>query len=134
MPGGAGNREDRYVWQAGATGRLQIIRCRACSHWMHPPPPVCATCWSAEVAPEAVSGRGTVWSFTINRHRWVPGFERPNIVASIELVEQAGLRLTTNVIDCALDDVCCGMAVEVVFVHHSDVYVPFFRSASEVAR
>jgi len=120
---------NRAFWQGGGSGMLQIVRCTACGWWLHPPAPVCPACWSGDVAPQPVSGRGTVWSFTINRYRWVPGFEPPYVVASVELVEQPGLRFTTNVIDCAFDELRCGLEVEVVFAHHGDVWVPLFRPA-----
>jgi len=33
----------------------------------------------------------------------------------------------TNIVGCAIDDVVTGMAVEVVFAQHEDVFVPLFR-------
>jgi uncharacterized OB-fold protein len=110
-----------------ATGTLLVLRCRDCGHWMHPPSPVCPSCWSTDVAPQPVSGRGLVHSFTVNRYRWVPGLEPPYVVASIELVEQPGLRIMSNVIECAFDDLRCGLEVEVVFAKHGTVFLPLFR-------
>jgi uncharacterized OB-fold protein len=48
-------------------------------------------------------------------------------VAEVELVEQEGLRLMTNIVECPLDQVRTGMEVEVVFAQHGDVYIPLFR-------
>jgi hypothetical protein len=82
---------------------------------------------SISVAPQPVSGRGRVYTFTINRYRWVPGFEPPYIVASIEFDEQPGLRFMSNVIDCGFDEIRCDLEVEVVFAKHGEVYIPLFR-------
>ena len=80
-----------------------------------------------DVAPEVLSGRGVVYAFTINHYRWLPDMEPPYIVAEVDLVEQEGLRLMTNIVDCPLDEVRTGMPVHVVFAPHGDVYIPLFR-------
>lgn len=121
---------NRAFWASGESGVLQITRCGACDRWLHPAAPVCPACWSNDVAPQPVCGKATVWSFTVNRFRWVPGFEPPYVVASVELAEQSGLRLTTNVVGCAVDDVHIGLAVEVVFARHGEVWVPLFRPSA----
>ena len=122
---------NRHFWQGGATGRLHLLRCADCGFWVHPPSPVCPQCWSNAVSPQSVSGRGSVYSYTINRYEWVPGFKPPYIVASIELDEQSGLRFLSNVIDCSFDEIRCGLAVQVVFARHDDVFVPLFRPAPQ---
>ena len=118
---------NRHFWQSGATGRLQLLRCADCGLWLHPPSPVCPQCWSASVAPQPVSGRGQVYTYTINRYEWVPGFPPPYIVASIEIEEQPGLRILSNVIECTFDEIRCGLEVQVVFARHGEVFVPLFR-------
>jgi uncharacterized OB-fold protein len=118
---------NRHFWQGGATGRLHVARCGDCGLWLHPSAPVCPACWSRAIAPQPVSGRGRVYSFTINRYEWVPGFEPPYLVASVELDEQAGLRFVSNVIECPFDAIRCGLEVEVVFARHGAVYLPLFR-------
>jgi uncharacterized protein len=116
-----------HFWQGGADGALRLDRCQVCGTYLHPPSPVCWSCRSMDVAPEAVSGRGVVYAFTINHYRWLPDMDPPYVVAMIDLVEQEGLRITSNVVGCPVTDVRTGMEVEVVFAHHDDVYVPLFR-------
>ncbi len=53
-------------------------------------------------------------TFTVNHQPWMPGPEPPYVVAIVELPEQDGLRLTTNIVNCAPDDVRIGMPVQVV--------------------
>ena len=58
---------------------------------------------------EAVSGRATLFTYTVNHQPWMPGPELPYIVAIVAIPEQDGLRLTTNLVDVAPDDVEIGM-------------------------
>jgi len=81
-------------------------------------------CQGRDLEPEVASGRGTVWSFTVNRHKWSPGLEPPYVLAEVELEEQSGLRLLTSIIDC--DDVRIGMPVHVRFEQAGDAWVPVF--------
>jgi hypothetical protein len=96
--------------------------------------PRCPKCHGKNLAVEAVSGRATVHTFSINVQQWMPGPEPPYVVAIVELPEQEGLRLTTNIVNCAPDDVRIGMPVQVVFERHDDgddaVYIPLFEPAA----
>lgn len=117
---------NRFFWSAGEDGVLRFMRCTACGYWLHPPIPRCPQCGSTEVAPDAVSGRATVFSHTINHHPW-DGSGEPWSVAIVELPEQRGLRLTTNVVHCAPTDVRIGMPVQVTFEQHGEVWFPLFE-------
>jgi uncharacterized OB-fold protein len=121
------NERNRFFWQAGEQGVLRFCRCGACGHYIHPAAPVCSQCRSRDVSPQPVSGRATVATYTINRQVWEPGLEAPYIVAIVELEEQAGLRLTTNIVGCPIGDVHIGMPVRVLFEHREDVWLPLFR-------
>ena len=116
-----------HFWHGGADGVLRLMRCQDCRTYLHPPTPVCHSCRSLRVAPEPVSGRGVVYAFTVNHYQWLPGMAPPYVIATVELAEQDGLQLLTNIVGCAIDDVVTGMAVEVVFAQHEDVFVPLFR-------
>ncbi|MBP2369783.1 MAG: hypothetical protein JWP64_4702 [Pseudonocardia sp.] len=118
-------------WTGGADGELRIHRCHACSRWFHPPAPACFRCRSRDVAPEAVSGRATLASYTLNHHPWFgEAFPVPYVVGLVELAEEPDTRLTTQIVDCDPADVRIGMDVEVDFEHHDDVWVPVFRPTS----
>jgi uncharacterized OB-fold protein len=117
-------------WTGGRDGELLIVRCGACGFWVHPPSPRCPKCLSDAVAPSAVSGRGTVYSYTINRQAWVPGLEVPFVLAIVELDEQPGLRLMTNLVDCLPEEAEIGMPVEVAFVERGEAFVPVFHKVA----
>lgn len=116
-------------WTGGADGELRILRCGGCGYWIHPPAPVCPRCWSGEVGPHAASGRATVYSFTVNHQVWNPTWDHPYVIAIVELEEQPGLRLTTNLVGIAPEAVHIGMAVSVDFVRDDDVWLPLFGPA-----
>jgi uncharacterized OB-fold protein len=117
---------NRHFWTGGEHGELRFLRCQADGTWIHPPAPVCPTCHSKDLTPEAVSGTGRVHTFTINHQAWIPGFDPPYAVAIVALPEQEGLRLTTNIVGCEVDDVVIGLEVRVLFEHHDDVWIPLF--------
>jgi uncharacterized protein len=119
--------ESKAFWTGGADGQLLIYRCRACTQFFHPPAPVCFRCRSVDVGPEAVSGRATVATFSVNVHPWYPGFPPPYIVAIVEIEEEPSARLTTNIVGCSVEAIQIGMAVEVLFEHCDDVWIPLFK-------
>lgn len=104
----------RFYWEAAARHELQILRCRRCRTFIHYPRLICPRCDGKDLAPERVSGRGTVYSYTI-AHREVPGRPVPFALVLVELEEQQGLRVLANLLDCALDQIRIGMPVEVTF-------------------
>jgi uncharacterized OB-fold protein len=122
---------NRGFWTSGADGVLRFLRCEDCGYWNHPPTPLCPRCHSKRQAYTPVSGRATLHTFTVNHQAWMPGPELPYVIAIVELPEQEGLRLTTNLVNCAVDDVRIGMPVRVTFEHHpdpdGDVYLPMFE-------
>ena len=118
-----------FFWASGADGQLRFLRCQSCGYYVHPPSPICPVDLSKDLAPEPVSGRGTVHTFTVNHQPWIPGYETPYAVAIVELEEQEGLRLMTNVVGCPPEDVRVGMPVRVTFEHHDDVWLPLFTPA-----
>jgi uncharacterized OB-fold protein len=120
---------NRFFWTAGAEGELRFMRCRACRRYVHPPAPRCPYCLDGELVPEAVSGRGTLHSFTVNHQQWIPGSDR-YVVGLVTIDEQDDVRLMTNVVDCDEDALAVGMPVEVVFEQLEDVWLPLFRPAA----
>ena len=120
---------NEHFWRGGAEGELRFLRCQSCATYIHPPSPICPECLGKDLAPEAVSGRARVLTYTINHQPWIPGFEPPYAIAIVEVEEQSGLRLTTNIVNCAPEDVKIGMQVRVVFEQCEDVHVPLFEPA-----
>jgi uncharacterized OB-fold protein len=120
---------NRHFWTGGAEGELRFLRCRACRTWIHPPSPRCPACLARDPGVEAVSGRGTVLTFTWNHQPWMPGPDLPYAIVIVELVEQPDLRLLTNVVRCAEAELRVGLPVRVTFEAHAGVWIPLFEPA-----
>jgi uncharacterized protein len=119
---------NRFFWTSGADGKLRFMRCNICGFYLHPPQPICRKCLSRDITPHVVSGRAKLMSFTVNHQPWLPDMVVPFVIGLVELAEQKGLRLTTNIVDCNPDDIRIGMDVEVCFQKYDDIYLPLFRS------
>jgi uncharacterized OB-fold protein len=118
--------ENRAFWTGGAQGELLIQRCQACRRWVHPPVASCPGC-SGALSPEPVSGRGTLFTFTVNEQQFHPDVPPPYVIAIVELAEQQDLRVVTNLVNCADDDLRCGLPVRVLFEQHGEIHVPLFE-------
>ena len=76
-----------------------------------------------------LSGRGSVWSFTVARHALIPELadSLPYVVAVVELEGAPGVRLVANVVDTEVEDVHVGMPVEVVWEDVEGTPVSVYR-------
>jgi uncharacterized protein len=116
-----------HYWSALASGRLLIQHCPGCGHSQFYPRALCTRC-GGEPAWLEVSGRGTVYTFTVIRQNGVPAFqnETPYLVAMIELEE--GVRLMGNITGCPVDDVEVGMEVRAYAVRaEADIAIPLWE-------
>lgn len=118
--------ENRAFWTRGEVGELAICRCQHCARFIHPPMPACPACGADDVTPTPVSGRGHVESYSVNYQPWLTGQEVPFVLAVVELEEQPGLWLMTNIVDCEPTTVHVGMPVQVCFRQQGDVWLPLF--------
>jgi len=121
------DRDNEAYWTWGREGKLAIHRCAACEYFIHPPVSFCPRCESRDVAPQAVSGRGRVVTFTVNHKPWVPGLAAPYVLALVAIAEQDDVRIACNIVECAPDAVDFDMEVEVVFEPAEDLWIPLFR-------
>ncbi len=102
-------------WRGAKDHTLLIQRCQSCGEHVFYPREVCPQCLSSALEWVKASGRGTVYSFTVVRQAAHPGFrgDVPYVLAIIELEE--GPRMTSNLVDCKIDDVKVDMPVTAVF-------------------
>ena len=122
------DEETRGYWEACRRHELVLQRCGACNTLRYYPRAVCPECLSDEVRWERMSGRGTVYTFTVTYQNQAPGFrdELPYVLAYVTLDE--GPQMLTNVVGCKPDEVEIGMAVEVTFEDvNEDIAIPRFK-------
>jgi uncharacterized OB-fold protein len=120
--------ENEHYWKGGARGELTFLRCEECRTYVHPPAPICPGCLSKRLVPAAVSGRARLLTWTVNHHPWIPGFDPPYVIAIVEIEEQRGLRVTTNLVNCTPDELRMDLPVQVLFEERDEgVFLPLFE-------
>ena len=127
---------EQGFWEGTRNGELRIQQCSDCGLFRHLPTPMCPRCSSLNYAWTGVSGRGFVYSFVIVRHPVHPAIAEkeqvPYNVCMIELEEQEGLRLCSNVLHVAPEDIHIDMPVQVTLIPAVDdpeVVLPVFLPA-----
>jgi uncharacterized OB-fold protein len=119
-------------WAAAAEHRLVCAQCRNCGRYRMPPGPFCPRCRSQEVDWPQLSGRGTVYTYTIVTHAVAPALRDhvPYAVAAVSLPDADGVRLLGNVVGVDSDDLAVDLPVQVEWADIRDgVSVPRFTRA-----
>jgi uncharacterized OB-fold protein len=124
MPLPSANAETLPWWEAAREHRLVAQKCSSCAALRHPPGPICPHCSATGSTWQELSGRGTVYTFTVVRQQFVPA-EVPYVVIAVDLPE--GVRMVSNLVDTDPASVRIGMPVEVVWEDMSeDLALPRF--------
>lgn len=107
-------------WDAAREGRLVIQECAHCKTRQFFPREFCTACLSGNMGWIECSGKGAVYTYTINRRGAGAAFgERvPYVVAAIDLDE--GVRMMANIVDSPPEAVRIGSRVRVCFERVSD--------------
>jgi uncharacterized OB-fold protein len=125
---------NKYAYRGRLNHELVINRCQSCGTWHQPPKPVCPHCWSFDIAPEPVSGRGTIYlAIFLYQGPSAAGvdYARPYPVVTVDLVEQEGLRYSSTVIGAENDAIAIGKPVELDWIVRDGAPLPVFRLAGE---
>jgi acetyl-CoA acetyltransferase/uncharacterized OB-fold protein len=120
-----------FYWKSGADGQLRVQECQACAALVHPPKPICPHCRGGELTVRTVSGRATLFGFSVSHRFQLPGLPSPTIVAQVALEEDPRVKLTTRLVDCGQEDLQLGMRMEVEFEQVQDVWLPLFHPAAD---
>ena len=109
------NEVSQPFWDAAKRHELQIQRCNARGTHIFYPREACSECLAADLIWIPVSGKGTLYSYTIAQAPTHPAFadDVPYVIAIVELAE--GPHITTNLVGCQPDQVTIGMPVVTSF-------------------
>lgn len=121
----------RPYWDAAKRHELLLQKCEECGHYRYPQGETCPACLSDRLEWVKVSGRGSVYTWTVFHQVYHPAFKEdvPYAVVAVELEE--GPRIITNLVDCKIGDIKVGMPVEVVFDDVTEeITLPKFRPVS----
>lgn len=117
-------------WKAAQQQQLVVQRCRACGYFNHPPRSVCDACQSQQLAFEPVSGKGSIYTYSVMYQQNIAGFEEqvPYLNILVELDEQPRLFMVANLPGSERDKVKIGGRVEVYFEKiDEEIALPQFR-------
>jgi len=117
-------------WEATRDKRLLLQWCTACQRAIFFPREVCPGCLGSSLEWRPASGRGRVYSYTVEHRPQNPNLTAPYTVALIDLDE--GVRLMSNLINCPPEDAEVGMPVTIAWEELSDGrHLPMFEPAKE---
>ena len=127
------NEWTKPFWDAAKQNVLALQRCQACGHFQHPPYATCVRCMATELAFEPISGKGTIYAYTIMYHagdkRFAPAVPYASII--VEPDDAPGALLAANLLEAPYTDAKVGRRVEVIFERlNDDITLPQFRLAS----
>lgn len=122
------NLETERFWAAARDGVLLLKKCRACGATHYYPRAICPHCLSGDTEWVAASGKGRIYTYSVMRR-----VEKPFAIAYVTLEE--GVTIMTNLVECDLDRIAIGQAVEVTFrTTEGGHALPVFRPTSGAAR
>ncbi len=115
-------------WEAAREHRFRLPRCNDCGTIAFPPRATCSKCLAGNMSWTDLTGRGTVYTYCVMHDTLIRGMEPPFVIAQVELEDQPGLRITSNILDCPIENVRIGMPVEVTFEEvNEQVTLPQFK-------
>ncbi len=101
-------------WQGLKEGEIRIQQCNQCDGWVFFPRRHCSHCLSHDLEWKPVSGKGTLYSYTLTRIPTLPEFadEMPQALAVVELDQ--GVRINTTLVGLSEDQIRIGMELKPV--------------------
>jgi len=107
----------RGFWEAAQREELAIPRCAACNRFTWYPAPRCAHCGADELTWTRVSGRGTLFSWTLVTRALFKAFadKAPYVTGLVALIDDPAVRLVTTLVDCDPESLRADQPVVVTF-------------------
>ena len=104
----------RYTREIPQRFRLEAAKCKQCGKIFFPPRLVCSKCGCQDFEPTKLSETGKIATFTVI-HVGPDQFsvETPYVIGIIEL--DNGVKIMSQIIDCAINEVEIGKKVHIVF-------------------
>jgi uncharacterized protein len=118
--------ESLPFWEGAKHKHLLLPRCHACGRFWFPPSQRCRHCLAVDFSWIEAAGTGRIYSFVTYHRFYHPAFEAavPYVVAIVELDE--GVRLLTNIVGTAPQDMRCDARVRVMFEERDGATLPMF--------
>jgi len=125
------DHDTKHIFRGWLDKQFLINRCDDCGRFHHPPKPICPACWSSNLTPTEVSGRGVI-HLAMFLHQGAPApdvdyTKGPHPVVTIELEEQEALRFSSTIIGSPIEDIKIGLPVELDWIDRYGSPFPVFR-------
>jgi len=116
--------EHTEFWAAANAGDLLLPRCQDTGKFFWYPRKISPFTLSQNVEWVPASGKGVIYTYSVMRRA-----DPPYAIAYVTLEE--GVTIMTNIVECDLDDIYIGQAVELIFRATEDGQkAPVFRPAA----
>lgn len=104
-------------WAGAAREELRIPKCDGCGRYRWYPKETCRHCDTGPYTWTAMSGRGTLFSWVVAKHAFIPQFADlvPFVPALVALEEDPGVRVPTRMVDCDPATLTFDMPVRVTY-------------------
>jgi len=124
--------EDAPFWEHVRAGRLHFQCCDDCSAYTHPPALHCRRCGSPRRGWRPAPRQGVLFSFTVVHRAAHPSVrdDMPYNVVLVAFPDRGDVRLVTNVVGIAPEDLRIGMALEIFIDDTGGTSVPRARSVA----
>lgn len=116
-------------WEAAKEGKLIAQYDAVAGRYRWPPLPYLGTGAGFDFEWRELSGKGTIYSYTIIQPPAHPAFEAPYVVALVEVEESSEVRFVTHIRNVDPAKLAIGMPVKVQFESVEDVSLPYFVPA-----
>jgi uncharacterized protein len=95
-----------------AGARPVVERCESCGADSFPPTGMCRTCRSRSVQAVEITGRGRIYSYTVNYQQWLPHLETPYAIALVEFPDHPGVRIVGRLRGVEPEDIAIDTEVD----------------------
>ena len=123
--------DSKHHFRGWLDRKLLINRCDDCGRFHPPPKPICPDCWSKNLTPTEVAGTGNVFlAMALHQGAPAPGVDYskgPHPVVAVELDGTNGVRFSSTVVGCPVENVKIGMPVELDWIERYGHPFPVFR-------
>lgn len=113
-------------WDGAERGVLVLPYCGNCSRYFWYPRGFCPRCSSTDLSWRTSDGLGEIYSFAVVHQAFGEWREHaPFVIAYVRLTE--GITVSTNIVDCRIDQLEVGRRVQAIFERSSPDHQPALR-------
>jgi uncharacterized OB-fold protein len=102
-------------WDSLRERSVKVQRCDECGAFRYVPKEICSRCYSASYTWAPISGRGTVYSYTIVHRAPTPAYQEDVPYAIVHVAMAEGIRMAGNLIGADPETVAIDGPVRITY-------------------